>query len=109
MWLKNQKVYKGVLYIYNNRYYGGNNKMETKEKIRELVREKIKSNEFDGSSYWDWYRWVKSLGFGHRPTKQETNEVLFFGLSLNQNPTDWKDGRNQLAEKCKKLQGVISE
>jgi len=70
------------------------------KKIHQLVLEKIDLNKFGGSSYWDWYRWIKSLNLGHRPTKVEINEVLFFGLSVMQNPDDWRNGAKQLAEKA---------
>ena len=72
----------------------------TEEKIHNLVCEKIRVGVFGHSSYWDWYRWIKSLDFGHHPTKEETNEILFFGLSLKQNPDNWRDGAKQMADKA---------
>jgi len=35
--------------------------------------------------------------------EEETNEVLFFGLSLKQNPVDWKAGAAELARKASNL------
>ena len=81
-------------------------KEEEKSAIRELVREKIKDGSFNASSYWDWFRWVKSLEFGHRPTKEETQEVLFFGISLKQNPDNWRAGAEELARKASKLGSI---
>lgn len=71
--------------------------------IYNLVRQKIKEKTFENTTYWDHYRLVKSLNFGHRPTKTETDEVLFFGLSLLQNPKDWRKGAQELGEKALKF------
>jgi len=57
---------------------------DQEEKIHELVRKKIAQGKFEGSSYRDWFKWIKSLNFGHRPTKEETDEVLYYGLYLRQ-------------------------
>ena len=58
---------------------------EEKLAIRKLVRDKLEDGSFGQSSYWDWFRWVNSLEFGHRPTKEETNEVLFYGIWYKNN------------------------
>lgn len=66
------------------------------EKIHQLVEEKICEGYFQKSSYWDWYNWIKGLGLGHRPTKAETNEVLFYGLSFQSGKGDINEGAKNI-------------
>jgi len=55
---------------------------DEKQKIRKAVDSLIIENKFDQTSYRDWFRLIKSLNFGHRPTHEETQEVLFYGICV---------------------------
>jgi len=50
------------------------------EEKRKVIWQAVDGTNFSGT-YWERYHLIKSLNFGHRPTKSETDEVLFYAVS----------------------------
>jgi hypothetical protein len=54
-----------------------------RKKIEDAVDNLYKTDfeKFRRDTYWDNYRLVKSLNLGHRPTKEETDSVMFYSVA----------------------------
>jgi len=50
------------------------------ELLKYIARGKYLNPKFSGT-YWENYYLVKSLNLGHRPTKVETDEVMFYSVA----------------------------
>ena len=54
---------------------------DVEEKIHKILDE-TPLDEIGRITYWDAFRLIQSLNLGHKPTKEETDEVIFYATYL---------------------------